>query len=169
MRVNDAHGSLHGVIVHIGLLVRRLRIGPRLVDLNIVGIGHLLCVDGRDVSGRSGQLLLHGDLLVIFIIGAAAALVLYAFRLEALRIVLEIAIIIDGRGHTMQLEAYTRRAGPCIRRRRITLDLPPSTPLARSHHYTSSAPAQTLPGRGAYPSSVYGDCAHRQRHNLRTH
>jgi hypothetical protein len=124
---------VHALLAMAG---RGLAIVDGLVDTNAITVW-LLGIDGRDVLLRSGQLLLHRYLLMVIISAAHPIHKLSALLFKRIRISLEVAIVVDGRRHALQLETDAGRARPGIRRCCVALDLPPPTPFARSHHYTS--------------------------------
>jgi hypothetical protein len=64
----------------------RFTIRSWLVDTYRIRIWDLLCVDWRDIFVRTGHLLLHRDLLVVFIVATSTTLIPYSLRFIGLGI-----------------------------------------------------------------------------------
>lgn len=70
--------------------------------------------------------------------------------------------------HTVKLQSDAGRARPRVGRGCVTLDLSPTTSLARSHNWAAVS-TRTVSGLVIcpYPSVACGDCARRRTHSLR--
>lgn len=129
----------------------------RVLDLVLglgVGIGWIL-VDGQgiDIGARDGRL--HGGghlwlqslgdggdaMPLILVVGVERRSIVEGFgvEFEGLGVCIGILIIAHGWGHTVEFEADTGGAGPCVCGRGIAFDFASPTALACSHYCYSQS------------------------------
>jgi hypothetical protein len=95
----------------------------RIWDLLRIALGLSILVDRL-------QVLLQWNMRSVILVAAPTLI----FSLLGLESVALAAIVVGCRGDAVQLEPYTSRAGPGIRRSGIALDLASSASFAGSHH-----------------------------------
>jgi hypothetical protein len=136
--VQHADGGLDISIVHVSLTVGggRIPIWAGLVDAHGIGVRNVVGVDGRDIFvGGSGHVMLHGNLLVVIVVATPTTLIFDAFWLKGLAAGRKVAVVVDGGGDAVQLQADAGRTGPGIRRGGVAFDLPAAASFTGSHHY----------------------------------
>lgn len=162
-------------------MIVRHRLRLRVLDCMVEAGGVLLVRRRRRVDGRwfgrvgEKRLFLEGQLLLSEVAGNVRSIELGSHWFVDLRVGRAVEAV---RTNTVQLQTDACRARPCVCRRRVALDFPPSAPLTRPHDYVwASVSASALrPGVGGlghalfvdntYPSTACGGCARPRTHSL---